>query len=458
MQEGGDGMTDFLDPAPPLPPRPPGGLSTGSRPDHRRQSGPRQGAPAAADGRAAAQAGPYQDRDLPFQLPQRIRAAIDARRDHWTPVDSGALVMMAVQALVVFVQTAGGSLYLDDLRAQAYALNQPLWSFIIGSNGTHFAPLPRLLDWIQSRAFPLEHGPAVVITLIVRSLLALAFWRLLRRLFGPSRLTLVPLGLLMITPALLPATLYYRQSITVVACTVAMVWAVDAHLRYLLTARSSALAVVALATAIGLGCYEKAAAIPVILLGASVAVFGRRPGGVHGAGERHLVRNSGLGVLVSGLVVAGFLVVYRSGPYDQGAGSAPSLPTILHLAWDVSARDVIPLLLGGPYQWFFGDPYAGVPRLSPGAIVSVVVIAGLAVVVTGLRRPSPLLRGAILLLAWTLPSVAIVAAGRFGSLGLLLADATRLWADLVPAFLLAGALAVLPWQVGTCRSGTGGPG
>ncbi len=361
------------------------------------------------------------------------------------------MAIVGIQLFILFVETIGGSFYLDDLRAQAYALDQPFWSFIIGSNGTHFAPLPRILDWVQSRAFPLEHGPAVIITLVIRLFFALLFWRVLRRLFGARMLTLVPLTLLVITPAMLPATLWYRQSITIVACTVAMIWAVDAQTRWLLGHRRGALAEVGLATAVGLGCYEKAAILPVILLGLTVALFARRSA-PRRAGTPEILRPAAISILLSGLVVGVFLAIYRSGPYDQGPGGSPSLGDVLHLTWDTVTRDIIPLLLGGPYHWSFSAQYAGQAHLSTTAAVIVLLITGVAIVLTGLRRPSPMLRGWVGLLAWTVPSVAVVAAGRFDSLQLYLADATRLWVDLVPAFILAGALALLPWQVGVCRS------
>lgn len=396
---------------------------------------------------------PYEARELPDFVPAALRRAIDQRREQWTRIDTLAAGIVGVQLFILFIEVVGGSYYLDDLRAQAYALNQPFWSFIMGSNGTHFAPLPRVIDWVQSRAFPLQHGPAVVLTLVVRLALAVNFWRLLRRIFGPRPLTLVPMVMLAITPAMLPATLWYRQSITIVACTVAMVWALDAHLRWLLHRNRLALAEVAAATVIGVCCYEKAAAIPIILTAATLALFGhvgRRRRGTQTDGQ---VRSRAVtSILFSSAVVGVFLLIYRSGPYDQGSERGPSVIDVLHLAWDVATRNIIPLLLGGPYSWTFTDTYAGTAHLSTTAIAITIVITGIAAVVAALRRPAPAARALVLLLAWLLPSVSIVAIGRFDALDLVLADATRLWIDLVPAFLLAVALAVLPWEIGACRS------
>jgi hypothetical protein len=403
----------------------------------------------------------YAGNDLTPFIPERLARGFERRRRSWSPVDTVAAWLVGIHLLVLLVIVGRGALYLDDLRAQGYALNQPFWQFIAGSNGTHFAPVPRILDWVQSRAFPLEHGPAVVVTLVVRLLLAIGGWRLLRRLFGPRPGILVPFALLLFTPALLPATTWYRQSITVVACTVAMVWALDAQLRWILYRRRADLAAAVAATAVGVGCYEKGAAIPVILAGVSLALFLRRPGSDYRTPDRtgleRPLRAALAGVALSAVVVAIFLVVYRSGPYDQGGRSSPSLLDVLHLGWDTGARTVVPLLFGGPYHWSYPSPYAGVAHISTTAIVFclVLVLVGLAVAVR--RGAERAVRGVIVLFAWALPSAGIVALGRFDSLQLVLADAARLWADLVPGFLLAGSLAVLPWAVGVCRSAPSTP-
>lgn len=416
---------------------------------------------------AAGQAAPDPDdpdagRELALLVPDWLARGVDRRRAAWTQVDTWALWLTGAQLVVLLVVVGRGSLYLDDLRAQAYALDQPFLQFIVGSNGTHFAPGPRILDWVQSRVFPLQHAPAVIVTLAIRLLLAIGFWRLLRRVFGPRPAILVPFAMLLFTPALIPATTWYRQCITVVACTVATVWALDAMLRWVLHRRRADLWAVVGATIAGVCFYEKGAAIPVVLAGVAVALFVGRPGSRPAAGLDRPVRAAMHAVAASGVVVAIFLVVYRFGPYDQGAtagaGAGPSPLDVLHLTWDTATRTVVPLLFGGPYTWSYPAPYAGTASISTTALVFCVVLVAVGFAVALRRGAEQALRGLLVLLIWSLVSVAIVAYGRFDSLQLLLATAQRLWADLVPGFLLAGSLAVLPWAVGVCRSGAGVPG
>ena len=72
--------------------------------------------------------------------------------------------VIALHVAAVTWLSAGGGLYIDDIRAQAYAAGRPFYPFVIESNRTHLAPGARTIDWFMARYAPLEHWPAVVIT------------------------------------------------------------------------------------------------------------------------------------------------------------------------------------------------------------------------------------------------------------------------------------------------------
>jgi hypothetical protein len=382
--------------------------------------------------------------ELSIGIPAFVRRGIERRRAEWTRVDTLVAGLIGVHLLMLVVLLPQGSLYLDDLRAQGYAQGQPFWSFIVGSNGTHFAPIPRIVDWTFSRLFPLSHPPAVLLTMVVRLLLAAAFWRLLRRVFGPRPAAVIPLVVLMITPALVPTTGWFRQSITVLACTVAMVWAVDAHIRWVTRRHGGDLLAVVAATAVGLGCYEKPAAIPGILAVTSLAMFWARGR----SRPRDAVRASFPPILASTAVVVVFLVIYRFGPYDQGPGTPPSPLDVGRLAWQVISGTLLPLLLGGPWTWIYTTPYEGAPNVPTAGIVASLTVVGLAVLWAGAHGIGRVVRSFAVALAWITPSVTIITYGRGGDFDLVLADAVRLWADLVPGVLFAAALMIIPWRIG----------
>jgi hypothetical protein len=382
--------------------------------------------------------------ELSLGVPAFVRRGIERRRAEWTPVDTLVAGLVAAHVLMLVVLLPQGSMYLDDLRAQGYAQGQPFWSFIVGSNGTHFAPIPRIIDWTMSRAVPLSHPPAVLITIVVRVLLAGAFWRLLRRVFGPQPGAVVPLLVLLITPALVPTTGWFRQSITVLACTVAMVWAVDAHIRWVTRRHGGDLLAVVVATAMGLGCYEKPAAIPVILAATSVALFWAR----RRSRPRDAIRASIPTVLASAAVVVVFLVIYRLGPYDQGPGSPPTPMDVVRLMWHAVGEMLLPLLLGGPWTWIYTAPYSGSPNVGTTGTVASLVVLGLGVLWAGAHGLGRVVRATLVAFSWILPSVTIITYGRGGVFDVVLGDAVRLWADLVPGVLFALALMFLPWRIG----------
>ena len=382
--------------------------------------------------------------ELSLGVPAFVRRGVERRRAEWTPVDTLVAALIGAHLLMLVVLLPQGSLYLDDLRAQGYAQGEPFWSFIVGSNGTHFAPIPRIVDWTFSRAVPLSHPPAVLVTIIIRLLLAVAFWRLLRRVFGPQPGAVIPLLVLLITPALVPTTGWFRQSITVLACTVAMVWAVDAHIRWVTRRYGGDLLSVVVATAVGLGCYEKPAAIPVILAATSIALFWARGR----SRPRDAIRASIPTILGSAAVVVVFLVIYRLGPYDQGPGSPPTPMDVLRLMWHAVGEMLLPLLLGGPWTWIYTAPYSGSPNVGTTGTVASLVVLGLGVLWAGAHGVGRVVRAMLVAFSWIVPSVTIITYGRGGVFDVVLGDAVRLWADLVPGVLFAVALMFLPWRIG----------
>jgi len=361
----------------------------------------------------------------------------------WTTADSVAAGLIAVQLIAVLLLVAPGSLYVDDLRAQGIAQGQPFLSFIFGSDGTHFAPLPRTLDWLQARWFPLDQGPAVAVTLLVRLGLGVATWRLLRELFGPRMGALIPLAGVLFTPALIPATAYYRQAITALAATAAILWALYGHVRWLRFGRVRDVVGVFAATVIGLFCQERAAIIPLLLLAATVALY------AGAAGLWPALRNGMMTIGLSAVLVAGFAIEYVRGPFDHVPGGIPAVGQLARMTRAALLDTVLPLVLGGPWRWFPITAWYGGANVARPVLIAFWVVAAVLVVACLIRRPGPTLRAAALLVVWVIPSVVVVGIGRLGILGQTMAADVRFFTDVVPAFYICAALAVLPWQVGS---------
>jgi hypothetical protein len=433
--------------------------------------------------------GPDDGPDLGSLLPARVRAGIDRLRAERTGADTLALTLVAVHLLVTGVAALRGSFHLDDLTAQVDASGAGLGAYVTGT--THgFAPAAHLIEWLQVRLFPLAHGPVVVLTLAVRLLLGLVAWRLLRRIFGSRPLTVVPLAVLLLTPALLPATLWYDRLLTAGIATLATLWALEALVRWTVTRRRAALVQVGLAAALGAAAAPQSAVLPVTLLLVALLVFGGGRGaarderyeqddawaawpamppatraagspatraavrgradrpGADGTGER---RPALLGAALSAVVTAPFLAVQLA-----TTGTPASAGDTLAAAGRVLGT-ALSMLVGGPWRWTPADgTYAAAPDLALPVRIAVVLVVGALVAAVLVRestrrggQPAAVARG-LLLAAGCLVASAWCAL-TFTTGAAVSTDVALLpdrWATLVPGLLLGLSLVLLPWAVG----------
>ena len=143
---------------------------------------------------------------------------------------AGALVV-GLYVLAVGWLVAGGGLYIDDFRAQAYAAGRGIWPFIIESNRTHLAPGPRTVDWLMAQYAPLQHAPAVALSLMIAAGLGLAVWLVIREL--THRVVTAALGtaLVLASPGLVPSAAWFRQALTTHVAVALGLFAIWATLR-----------------------------------------------------------------------------------------------------------------------------------------------------------------------------------------------------------------------------------
>ncbi|HET7899912.1 MAG TPA: hypothetical protein VFL59_01915 [Candidatus Nanopelagicales bacterium] len=393
-----------------------------------------------ADPTTAEPAAETDELDLASLVPASWRAAGVRIAARWRPADSYALLIVLGQLLVVGPVVWTGSFYIDDFRAQSYAAGQPFWPWIIESNGTHFAPGARTLDWIQTQWFPLQHGWAVVVTLLVRVLLGGAIWVLLRRLVGPTFLALPALLVLATTASLLPATAWYRQSITELPAVIALLMATSSHVRFVTGPRVRPLVETLAWFAVGLCFLEKTAVLVPWLVGLSLFVLPsltRLP-------LRTIARRAAVPVVATAGVLMLFLVYYLgSGSYDKGDAGRVGVGQVLSMLWLNVTRALFPALVGGPWQWTYPSPYLGVgdPPLWLMVVAAAAVLGLLGYAALRAPRTTAALVGAFLF--FYLPCAAIVAVGRLTRIGPVAGMELRLWADAVVVLGICLTVAVV---------------
>ena len=363
-------------------------------------------------------------------------------------LDLAALALGAGSLVPLTWLLLRGSFYIDDLRAQSYAAGRSWWPFVVQSNGTHLTPGARTLDWLQVTFAPLDHGVAVAITVGIRVLLLVGTWRLLRMLFGRRWILLVPFAIVATTPALVPPTAWYRQSITALVAALALVWATDQHVRWLRDRRTRHLVGAAAWVAVGLLFHEQSAAIVPWLFALTLAL----PPFPNPATEQRrlstLLRAWPAWAAYAALLVA-YGVAYVAGPFDHAdGGQALTVGLVLTMAGHHALDGLATGLLGGPWRWQVTSPYYGIadaPR--PLAVLSLAVFIGLFAwaAVRNWRRAT----GAALLLVVTYVACAApIAAGRLPVIGTVVALEYRFWPILVVPVLVCVLLAFLPptWE------------
>lgn len=366
-------------------------------------------------------------------------SSVTQRFDRW---DRRALLLIAAGVAAWAWLAGGGGLQLDDIRAQAYSADQPFWPFIVQSNKTHLSPGARTVDWLHSAYAPFSWWPAVVLILIVAAALGVVSWLALKAVVGGGRAALVGLFWVMFCPALIPGSAWYRQSLTIglpiVLMLSAVLLSVAASRRNSWWLAGSAVVVQGLAL-----CFsERAVLIPPVVL-VALLLFGNTS---HpGSAWRALWKPRPLFVL-AGMTITNvaFLLVYRSGDFDDGSAGDPSVSGLLLSTGRSLFLNTLPSLLGGPIVWrrvLGGYSFAATPVwfavIASGIVVAVLVVA------LGRRRPgTPTLRLATVGLTYILPLYVLIYVGRISRDKVTSVDDLRLYSDvvIVVAILVAVAL------------------
>lgn len=377
------------------------------------------------------------------------RAVRERARAATAPTDVWALRLVLLHLLPVAALVLVGGLYVDDLRAQVYASGRSLWPFVIESNATHLAPSARAVDWLQATLLPLQHGPAVVVTLAVHAALGLTFWWVLRELRSARVAALPFLVLALLQPGMLPATAWYRQTLTTLTGLVLTLTATALALRAERTGRAWLPGLLAtLAVGVGAGFSERTlAAIPLsITLVVLRRVLQRSASATAARPEWRQVRWGALLPTLGGTAVvsAVFALAYRSEEYAHGGGPTTDWLNYPRLVWRSLTRDIVPAVLGGPWHWrpvapsyALADPPTSLVVLANVALATVVAVALL-------RRRSrrPTLAALVALAAYALPVWFLLFYGRFPAGSLAGADDLRLWPDIGTILLLVAAAVV----------------
>lgn len=368
-------------------------------------------------------------------------------------VTTSAIVLIAAQLIWRATLLRHANFFQDDYQLIEQASGESFgWHYLMQIHSVHLMPGVFLLVKIVTAISPYSWPWAAVTTLVLQLLAGLAVLRMLRALFGTRPAILAPLALFLLTPLTIAALGWWAAALNVLPAEVAAAMAVAAHVDYLRGGkRGRAVAEVAWVVA-GLLFFEKAVAIPVLLLALTVCYFGSngRPGPLRGALGATLRSHWRLWAAYAG-VVAGYGVLYLTS--KTGAVKIGTVSPVSHAALGFAGRLIfqtfVPGVFGGPWQWY-APPQNSYGWATPaGSAVWLTCIAMALVVLATVRYRARAERAWLILLGWlVVADVAPMIAGRLNGLNyqtiVVFAQDTRYVADAAPVLALCVALAFIP--------------
>jgi hypothetical protein len=285
-----------------------------------------------------------------------------ARRD---PVRAVATVLIVASLIWRADIASRGFLTVDDFMLSSRAAMSGLTAAYLQQDfADHLMPGGLLIFWFVVRGVGLQYWPYLLILVAIQGLIAITFFRLLRRLLPSGWGVLVPLSVLLFTPLTLDSTSFFTTGILLLPMQLAMILALGAQVKYVRTRRIRHLVTLGLALVLGLVFIEKALLIvPLVFLFTACLLV---TGGPLQSAYRALVRYWPAW-LVLGTIGGAYLVPYFGRPgstYVHAPGSVGEVITFVRL---IVGESLVPGLVGGPWHWTdSNDDFA--PLVAPDAL------------------------------------------------------------------------------------------
>lgn len=346
----------------------------------------------------------------------------------------GSMVLLVVVSLLVRLWAMRQwSWFQDDWAYVELAARVPLVDFALMDYNGHFMPLQFALVWAITAIAPLQYSLALVVLAILVCGSTLTWVAVLVRIFGWKSQILLPATILLLTPLLLPSTLWWASGLQAYSLQWGMGLVVLGGHEYLRRGSPWILAGTVAAYVLALAMWQKSLLIAIVLAFLAVGLPG------YARVTRRRAWLLGAAVAASAAWAALFLVV------PQGAGDAgvglPAVEPFIGFGFTAAMGLLLPGLAGGPWA-ALDNLQSGFPVVAT-LVQWLLVLAALALAVTTVlyRRRGlwivamPLVYAAV---EWGL----VVGSARFDTLGQYAAFDTRYSADLVPVVTLALAYAL----------------
>jgi hypothetical protein len=335
----------------------------------------------------------------------------------------------------------------DDFAVMAKATASGFgFQYLFQSYAGHLIPGMFALAWVVARVSAYNWGLSAGTVLVFAALAGLGMLKALRTLFGDRPLILLPLAVYLFTPLTVPALTWWMVGLQEVPLELAIVMAVDQHVRYVRQGRVRNAIFAALWVVLGLAFNERANVLPVLLLALTSAFLiggGSWPGAILRTLRRHWPAWS---MYLAAMAADIAIYVLQLNTSREPLRAPTSVSSGATVGWDLLKNTLVPGALGGPWKWVpitAGSSYA--VAAPPALLVAVAWIAAAAVVLGSILYRRHAWRAWVILLGWVVVADIIpVEAGRVAFFGTILGFETRYVADAGPVLAICLALAIMP--------------
>ena len=321
---------------------------------------------------------------------------------------------------------------MDDFFYLADA-DRPFAEYVLQIYNGHLMPGEFLLVWVSQAIAPMSWTLAMVVMGALWAVVLSGMVVLMRRLFGGSVWSLIPVMVIAFAPPLTTVTVWYASALQILPWAASFIWMLYFAARHAQEPRVRWLVAAVTAFVLGLAFWEKTLlALPVVLW-----LWWRYwPGGGR-LGLRGLGRRWWFPAITACIAVA-YAVLYVAIQPEAVLRSEPSLSQLLESTRISLAEVWLPGYFGAPWTGFAESLAPGASNLW-WAFLLVAEVAIITIVVSVVRW-RPALNAWIVIAGYALVTVALFVFGRINAFGIVLAYDPRYIEDL----FVVGAV-VLPF-------------
>ena len=351
------------------------------------------------------------------------------------------LGLVVGQALLRLLMGLGSYFTQDDFVFYTLAASQKFdLAYLFQERGNHLMPAGQAIVWPLAQYVPLEHGPAVLVMVVLQLAASLAVLGLLRELFGLRTGILAPLSFYLFGALTLPAFLWWAASLNAIGLQLGMALALRCHVRWLRRRHWVAVVGTGASTLLALSFFEKGILLLPLLVGMTW-VIDRRRGPLRDLWAA-LAHNWGVWVLL--VIITGAWSALYLTQVNSSYAAPPTTGVAADLVVDSVGQGVVPAVFSGPWVWTELSSVLGSVPASPtwlilASWVGLIVVFGLTVAI---RRGA----GRMWLVAagYLAGDLGLVVWGRAGAFGPGVGLEFRYYADAALVFALLVGYCILP--------------